>query len=139
MAEIFLRRTLSGLAADDAEASEYLRKIPMGVTLCCKVRKARSVPQLRYYFALCELCSTNSDVFQTKDQVDQFLRMEAGHVDLISVGGVVYKLPRSLSFTKLSQDEWAAFLQRARDAVVHKILPGVAMPELEEEIARMAA
>jgi hypothetical protein len=49
------------------------------------------------------------------------------------------QLPRRIAFAKLGQDEWSAYLRRAKDAVVQHLLPGIELPEFEQEIARMVA
>jgi len=139
MADLYLKRTLAGLVADDADAVESLKRIPLGVTVHCQVIKPRSVPQLRMYWALCALVASNHAELQTREQVDQALRLLTGHVDLVQVGGQTLKLPRRIAFAKLSQDEWSAYLMRAKDAVIQTLLPGVELPEVEEEIARMVA
>lgn len=137
MAEMYLKRTLSGFAPDDADAVASCKRIPVGTTVRCEITQPRSVRQLRYYWALCSLCSLNSEQFHTREQVDQFIRLATGHVDLVTVGNETYKLPRRIAFSKLSQDEWFAYLVRAKDVVAREILPGVTMPELENELARM--
>lgn len=139
MAEMYLKRTLSGLIADDADAVDSLRRIPLGVTVRCEIVKPRSVRQLRYYWSLCNLCSMNSDQFKSKEQVDQALRILTGHTDLVQLGDQVLQIPRRIAFSQLSQDDWVEFLKRAKDAVLEHILPGVAMPELESELAAMAS
>jgi hypothetical protein len=55
----------------------------------------------------------------------------------VQIGDQTVKLPRRLAFAKLSQDEWQAYLMRAKDAVVRELLPGVDLREFEDEIMRM--
>lgn len=139
MAEFWLRRTLHGFAADGDEAAADMRRIPMGTSVRCEITRPRSVPQLRYYWQLCALVAMNHAELQTREQVDQAIRILTGHVDLVRIGDNVVQLPRRIAFSKLSQDEWQAYLMRAKDAVLQHLLPGVELPEVENEIARMAS
>jgi hypothetical protein len=139
VSKFYLKRTLAGLVADDAEASECLRKIPPGTTVRCEIIRPRNAKELRYYFALCELVASNHAELTTKDQVDQALRILAGHVDLVQVGGKVLRIPKHINFAELGQEVWREYLKRAKDAVVQELLPGVELPEVESEIARMVA
>lgn len=139
MAEMYLRRTLTGFAPDDATAQKSCKRIPLGTTVKCEITRPRSVQQLRYYWALCALVSMNHAELQTREQVDQALRILTGHVDLVRIGEQTVQLPRRIAFAKLSQDEWMAYLHRVKDAVMQHLLPGVELPEFEQEIARMVA
>ena len=76
---------------------------------------------------------------QTREQVDQALRLLTGHVDLVKVGDKVLQLPRRIAFSTLSQDEWTDYLSRAKDAVCEHLLPGVDGDEIQNEILRLAA
>ena len=138
MAEMYLKRTLSGFAPDDADAVASCKRIPVGTTVRCEITQPRSVRQLRYYWALCSIVAQNHAELQTREQVDQALRILTGHVDLVKLGEFTVQLPRRIAFAKLSQDDWHAYLRRAKDAVVQHLLPGVELPEFEAEILRMA-
>ena len=139
MSELYLVRTLTGLAADNDESAFELRKIPIGTTVKCEISRPRSLQQLRYYWALCNLVASNHATLQTKDQVDQTLRLLTGHCDAVKVRDNIVYIPRRLAFSKCEQEEFNAFLKRAKDAVMLELLPGVQMAEIEDEIARMAS
>ena len=139
MAEMYLRRTLQGFAPDDDDAARSVKRIPLGTTVRCEIVKPRSVQQLRMYWAMCSLVAMNHAELQTREQVDQALRLLTGHVDLVKVGDQVLQLPRRIAFSKLSQDEWAEYLSRAKDAVCEHLLPGVDGNEITNEILRIAA
>ncbi|MDQ1291258.1 MAG: hypothetical protein QG615_1064 [Nitrospirota bacterium] len=139
MAEIYLKRTLTGFVADDEAAASSMRRIPVGTTVRCEIVKPRSVAQLRMYWAMCSLVAMNHAELQTREQVDQALRLLTGHVDLVKVGDKVLQLPRRIAFSTLSQDEWTDYLSRAKDAVCEHLLPGVDGDEIQNEILRLAA
>jgi hypothetical protein len=137
MPEMYLRRTLQGFAPDDDDARESCKRIPVNTVVRCDITRPRSLPQLRYYWAMCALVAMNHAQLETREMVDQALRILTGHVDLVTIGNQTVKIPRRLAFAKLSQDEWQAYLMRAKDAVVRELLPGVELREFEDEIMRM--
>lgn len=138
--ELWLTRTLAGFAPDnDADTQRRMKRIALGTTVQVELRQPRSVKELRYYWQLCSLVAMNHATFQTSTQVDQALRILTGHCDVFTLDGRTVEVPRRIAFHKLSQDEWRAYLMRAKDAVLQHMLPGVLLPELESEIARMAA
>ena len=139
MPEMYLKRTALGFVADDDESRTVIRKYPVGTTVRCEITRPRSVAQLRYYWSLCALVAQNHAELQTREQVDQALRILTGHVDLVKVGDKVLQIPRRIAFSKLSQDEWSAYLMRAKDAVVQHLLPGVELREFEDEILTMVS
>lgn len=138
--ELWLKRTLSGFVPDnDADTQRRMKRIPLDTVVQVELRQPRNVKELRYYWALCNLVSMNHDKLQTREQVDQTLRILTGHVDVFTLDGRTVEIPRRIAFHKLSQEDWQQYLQRARDAVLQHLLPGVQSPMIEDEIARMVA
>jgi hypothetical protein len=139
MAEFYLRRSLAAFVPDHEDARQAMLRIPIGTTVRCEITRPRSLPQMRLYWAMCDLVSINHETLTTRVQVDQTLRLLTGHVDLVQIGDQILKLPRAINFNDISQDEWEAYLARAKDAVVSELLPGITGQALEEEILRIAA
>jgi len=138
--ELWLTRTLSGFAPDTDEATQRrMKRIPLGTTVQVELHQPRSGPQMRYYWQMCSLIALNHESLQTKEQVDQTLRILTGHCDVFTLDGRRVEVPRPINYRMLTQQEWQEYLSRAKDAVVQHLLKGVQMAELEEEIARMAA
>mgnify|MGYP001427419596 CR=1 FL=1 len=139
--DLWLTRTLSGFSADesDSDTVRRMKRIPLGTTVQVELRQPRSVKELRYYWQLCSLVALNHEQFQTREQVDQALRILTGHCDVFTLDGRTVQVPKRIAFHKLSQEEWRAYLLRAKDAVIQHLLPGVQLPEIEAEISRMAA
>jgi len=135
--KVYMKRTLAGLAPDDQDAIDGLRKFPVGTSVEVSISQPRSLKQLRYYYALCTVVATNHSTMRDKDQVDQAIRILTGHCDVFTLDGRTVETPRRLAFDKLEQDPWEKYLQRAKEAVAEHLLPGIAIPDLEEEVLRM--
>jgi len=137
----FFRRTLSGLApADDASAT-VLRKVPVGDVVACEIRRPRNSSQHRLYWVLCTAVAINHEQLHDAESVHQVLKLLTGLTDKIAIKstGEIIEIPRSISFGKMSADEWDAYFDRAKQAVCEHLLPGVGLRELQDEILRMAA
>jgi hypothetical protein len=139
VAEIYLRRTLTGFGADGDDALREIKKFPVGTVVKCEISRPRSLKQLRYYWALCALVASNHAELQTREQVDQTIRILSGHVDTFKVKDYLVQVPKRIAFSQLEQEEWEEYLSRAKDVVLSELLPGVELREFEDEIARMVA
>lgn len=122
------------LAPASPEAIEIIRALPEGKEVSCSIRRPRSHRHHRKYWALCRLVASNHEQLKNEKMVDQVIKIESGHVDLVKVGGAYYKLPRSISFSAMDQDGFNEFYNRACDVVCDKLLPGVDREEVQEQL-----
>jgi hypothetical protein len=138
---LYFRRTLAGLAATDEAGQAVLRKVPVGDVVACEIRRPRNGSQHRLYWVMCTAVAINHEQLQDAESVHQVLKMLTGLTDKIALKstGEIVQIPRSISFSKMSADEWDAYFERAKQAVCEHLLPGVGMRELQDEIARMCA
>ena len=138
---LFMRRTLAGLAPADEDSALRLRKIPAGDLVTVDVKRPRNLAQHRRYWLLCSLVAINHESLADAESVHQCLKLLTGWTDKVALKstGEILMVPRSISFTKMDAGEWDDYYARARDAVCEHLLPGVALPELEEEILRVAS
>ena len=145
-------RTPFGCKPSDAESEAVLKRIPIGTTFEADVitRKSRSTAWNRRYWLLMSMLASNLDHVEVEPGV--VLRItdsESAHVAMkyatglydsyVLKGGGCVRLIRSTAFDRMDADEWAAYWVKVLDAVHRVFLPGVEMPEMEQEIARMAS
>lgn len=150
--KIWLDRTPFGCKPSDAESEAVLKRIPIGTTFEADVitRKSRSTAWNRRYWLLMSMLASNLDHVEVEPGV--VLRItdsESAHVAMkyatglydsyVLKGGGCVRLIRSTAFDRMDADEWAAYWVKVLDAVHRVFLPGVEMPEMEQEIARMAS
>lgn len=141
MSEVWLTRTLQGFTPSDEEALTALRRIKVGDTVKCDISRPRNGSMHRAYWAMCSLVAMNHEQLSTSEQVHTVLKLLTDCVDIVAMRstGEVLKVPKSISFGSMSQDEFDVFFSRAKDAVVEHLLPGVKLPDLQNEILRMVA
>lgn len=138
---LYFRRTLAGLAATDESSAAALRKIPVGELVTAEIKRPRNGREHRLYWVLCTAVATNHEQLRDAESVHQVLKMLTGLTDKVAIKstGEIIEIPRSISFGKMSADEWDAYFERAKQAVCDHLLPGVGLRELQDEILRMAA
>lgn len=140
-APTYFRRTLSGLVPADETVAASLKRIPVGEIVTCEVKRPRNAGEHRRYWAMCTLVAINHEQLQDAESVHQTLKMLTGLTDKIALKstGEIVEIPRSISFGKMSPDEWDAYFLRAKRAVCEHLLPGIELPELQDEIIRITA
>lgn len=140
MSDATLIRVGSSLRAADDTAQREINRIADGEEVRVRFIRTRSLGQLRYYWALCNLIAQQHSSIQNKEQADQALRILAGHTDPLvdpSTGEIMALLPKRISFEKLGQADWEDYLRRAKDVAISRLLPGVTSQQLEQEILSM--
>jgi len=121
---------------------EISRKMPLGQEVAASAtdRDLRNLMHHRKLFALLKLCMENmpdkyKDLFKSTEQLLDELKLQAGHVEKrTSLGGKVYFVPKSISFDKMGQSDFAEFYKKIVDVVCKFILPEVSSKKLDEEI-----
>lgn len=147
----WLERTLTGCRPADDDSAAVLKRIPVGTTFECDVitRKSRSRAWHRRYWLLMSMLAANVEQVEIEpgvvlpirsaDDAHTALKYLTGLFDQFAIEGGVVRLLKSTAFDKMDADEWAAYWPRVLDAVHTKFLPGVSLPSVEDEIARLAS
>ena len=139
MADIFLKKTLTGLVATDEEGKEALKRWKVGEVLKCSVRKPRSYHNHKHYFALLNMTFENQEQYTSFEHFRKAVQLAAGHVDeIITIDGEITYIPKSIAYDTLDELE---FMKVFGDAmtVCAKILGDMNLDELRIEVERYAA
>lgn len=142
--DIDLTRTLTGVAAGDDAAREYLRAWPIGETRRADVRKPRALKSLKRWHGFARLLyesgvqDANGQAFKSQKAAHQYLKLLAGHADPIvsKKTGEIRWIPDSIDFDSLEEDEFQQVWKRAIQGVCEELLPGITEPDLELEIMK---
>lgn len=139
MADLFLKRTLSGFAPADEASSDAMKSYKIGDTFRASVVKPRNLRNHRRWWALCNLIYQNSDQYKSVDQVHDHLKILAGHcTQIVSKStGEVYLVAESISFGKLDEAQFQEVFQRAVIAVTEHIIPGIDTDDVVYEIEKL--
>lgn len=147
----WLERTPFGCRPADEDSAAVLKRIPLGTTFEADVitRKSRSTQWNRRYWLLMSMLASNLDHVEVEPGV--VLRItdsESAHVAMKYATGLydqyvleagMVRIIKSIAFERMDADEWAAYWPRVLDAVHEKFLPGVEIPEMQNELARLAS
>jgi hypothetical protein len=149
--EVWVNRTLTGIAPADDEARKAFDKHAMGSTfpIDVPVRVTRSGAWHRMYWSLMHLLGSNLDQVEiepglvlpirNKDDAHIAMKYATGLFDSYAIKGGVVRIVKSTAFEAMTPDEWTAYYQKVLDAVHAKFLPGIDSRTLQDEIARLAS
>ena len=133
-APIILRRTLRGLEPDNDLSRQALGKLRMGQAVRVEIKRPRSLPWLRRYWAMVNLISENTSY--APDEVHLLLKLRCGCAKPIHERGRREPtwVPDSIAFDKMTADQWADYWNRVTAYVCEILLPGVTEAQLEQEL-----
>lgn len=151
MKEFWLTRTLAGLAPADPETAAEIERHKIGTTFPVQMpsRVSRSKLWHGRYWVLMTMLADNLDQVEvepglvlpirSKEDAHVAMRYATGLYDSFIVKGGVVRIVRSTKFDAMTPDEWAMYWRRVLVAVHAKFLPGIALPSVENEIAKLAS
>jgi len=139
--EIYLVKTDQGhfIPAYDSDKGGA-NKIKPGEMVRCKITRPRNIKFHRKLFALLRLTMHNmpetlEEHFKSEEDLLDEIKLQTGlREKRITLGGKEYYKPGSISFTKMTQDEFDEFYSKAVDVILKWILRGVEKPELEAQL-----
>lgn len=139
MARMILRKTLGGFAPADDMSVETAKRFKVGETYRAEVVRPRSRKTLGRYWVLCEMIRDNTELFRSKEQVSDYLKIRTGHSTSIVAQktGEIFHVANSIDFDSLDEAEFQALWQRVCDVVTEDILPGITRHEIEYEIQKI--
>ena len=109
--KFYVRRIGNTLVPDGTESANELARLPFGKPLRCDATVPRSGPHHRLYFSLCARIAAG--IGQETEWVSRAFKIEQGYYDLYkTIDGRECLVPRSISFSAMSQTEFSAFWER---------------------------
>lgn len=127
-----LLKTPSGLRgstpADQDAWSRFRRRLETmkpGTWLRFEWSSPRNGKHHRKLFALLQLVAENSEVYDTPEKALIAVKLCSGYFDLMAdpQTGEIVKVPKSISYESMGQEDFDQFYSRALDGVLQHILP----------------
>ena len=132
---IHLRRVLSRLAPADAASEELLNALPTGKEVKAVITIPRNVKHHRKFFALLNVIFPHQETYPTRESLLNAIKCALGYGETITLpDGRIVLSPGSISFSKMDQNDFNAFYERAVRLITERILPGVDSTDLEREV-----
>ena len=113
--KLYLTKTISGLKPSYSSDHDKFGKLKLNEEYLCDVKQPRNLKFLRKYFALLQL------VFDNQEQIDNFedfraiIIMKAGFYRQIETEKGVVWLPKSISFSNMSTEQFENLYSKTLD------------------------
>jgi len=120
---------LRGATPTDHDAwTKFKRRLETmkpGKWLRVEFSSPRNGPQHRKLMALFQLVTENSETYDTVAKALVAIKLCVGHFDLVidPTTGEISKIPRSINYESMAQEEFDDFYSAAIDGVLQHILP----------------
>lgn len=124
----------------DEASLPQIASIRNGTPVTLELKRARNVNHHRLYWALISKVHENLDHarYPSTEFLSDAIKVSVGHCTPFEMAnGSIAMIPKSISFAKLSQDEFSAFFNRVVAVVTERILPGLDAGALKSEISAM--
>lgn len=111
---LILRRTERGLEPRSRLASDMLAKYAVHSDVEITIRKRRSLPQLRLYWAMLNNVVAATDAWPDAEHLHDALKLDLGYVTPIrTVDGKLAMIPDSAAMSKMDSAQFKAFFDAA--------------------------
>lgn len=120
-------------------AIETMKRFKVGEVYKAEIVRPRSRKTLGRYWVLCEMILNNTEMFRSKEQVSDYLKIRTGHcTDIVAQKtGEIFHIANSIDFDTLDEAQFAELWGRVCDVVVEDILPGITRAEIETEMQKL--
>lgn len=135
MADIYLKRTLSGLAPSNEQAEEAMQSIPVGKVVKAKISQPRNVQHHQKYWAMVGLIFKNQSYFTTAEHLHQAIKARCGYSTKYQFkNGDTLTCSDSIAFGKMDQADFEIFYEKAVGFIAAEVIPGIDKEDLRREL-----
>jgi hypothetical protein len=134
------RRTLEGFVPLNEEAGYYFEGVKLGEVCELKPTKVRNGRYHRLFFVMLKLISENSNPPISTKAAMHFAKLATGTGEVVTDSrGEKHFIPGSISFAKMDQVAFEAFVQTAIPPLVGRFMAGTAPKAIVDEAMSLAA
>jgi hypothetical protein len=139
MAQIYVKRTLSGFDPADSPSCEAHRKLQLGHIYRADIVKPRNYKHHCLCLALLSLTFENQERYTLFKDFRDAVAIEAGHVEtFVTLDGEQLRRPKSISYDAIPDDVEFGRVMSAMMQVCSVILGGMDLYELQAEVSKYA-
>jgi hypothetical protein len=141
MAErVLFRCALSGFIPFNEEGQEFFARCKLGEVVELQGRRVRNERFHRLFWAMLKLISDNSNPHISPRAALHFAKIATGTGDVVTDSrGETHFIPGSISFAKMDEIEFQAFVKTAIPPLVGRFMVGSAPRQVIEEAMSLAA
>jgi Protein of unknown function (DUF1367) len=134
------RRALDGFVPFNEEAGDYFAGVKLGEVCELKPTKVRNGKYHRLFFVMLKLISENSNPSISTKAAMHFAKLATGTGEVVTDSkGEKHFIPGSISFAKMDQPAFEAFVQTAIPPLVGRFMAGTAPKAIVDEAMSLAA
>ena len=137
MAEtIFIKKTaLGAIVATERRSEDVISDWPVNTCLKAVVTKPRNIKHHAKYWAMLGKIFDNQKYFANIDDLHNAVKIKAGYSTVYQFkNGTYWHSLKSISFSKMSQQDFEQFYTRALDFISSEVVPGITSDEIRKEI-----
>lgn len=117
---IYMVRRGLALVPQTAMDAEAIEAIPSGHQVRVELKRDRSHPRLRAYWATLHDVVMATECAASSERLHEAMKLELGIVDLVKVGTMTVAIPASIAFDRMDENEMAAYFDRAMQFLAAK-------------------
>lgn len=110
---IFVHRQGDKLAGEMQLDRDAIARFASGDRIKITMHTGRSPARLRWYWAFLNEVVKATDCCPNAESLHEVVKLHTGFVTPVLVKGMTVMVPRSISFSSMSEDEFGDFLKRA--------------------------
>lgn len=134
------QRTFDGFRPANEEAQDYMASCKFGEIVELKPTKVRNGKYHRLFFAMLKLISDNSEPHISPKAALHFAKLVTGTGEVVTdTRGETHFIPGSISFAKMDQPAFEAFVATAIPPLVGRFMRGTAPNDVITEALSLAA
>lgn len=137
MTDIFCRRVGDGLFPASQEGLEVIRRIPKHQFVKVKVTTPRNMQHLAKWHVLCKLVFENQSKYASVKNIEEVLKIRAGHCETMVIDGREVVRPLSVAIHSMDQSAFNVFWDAVCNVVCQDLLPGITNKALQAEVAEL--
>ena len=126
-------RTLRPAQEQDAEVWGHM-KIAEREVVKVQVSRPQNYKFRCKFFAMLGIIFKNQEHYKSVDDLLDVCKLGIGHVRVIQTSQGEIRLPKSISYAKMTAPEFDDFYNRAVDWVISEVIPGLQRQHLDAEV-----
>lgn len=112
---------------------EMIRQFPLGERIRVDLRTGRVPSRLRFYWAFLHDVIAATGCAPHVKALHQTVKLKTGYTDDVLVGGFIIKVPSSIAFENMTEDEFTVYLENAIQFIASEF--GVTPEQIKEQAA----
>ena len=133
------KRTLDGFTPANDDAAGFFGRTKLGQLVTMDAKQSRNLKFHRLFFAILKLISENSNPHISETAALHFAKLAAGVGEIVTDSrGEKHFIPGSISFAKMDQQAFDAFVQSAIPPLVGRFMQGTAPDAVIAEAMALA-